>query len=66
MITKKTIVIVYCALLLVCAITVTTFAWLGLDQNTITAHISGSLVTEYFHCGSGSADDPFVITRPIH
>ncbi|MCR5457800.1 MAG: hypothetical protein K6F14_06960 [Clostridiales bacterium] len=62
----KTVVIIVCALFLACVITVTTFAWLGLDQNTITARIAGSLVTEYFHCGSGSADDPFVITRPIH
>ncbi len=64
---KKNIYIVLLALVLVIvAIPAFSLAWLALDQNTIVTNISGRLVVEYFHCGCGSEDDPFVITRPIH
>ncbi len=63
---RKSLIILLTCLLVVLFLAAGTFAWLGLDQNTIITHISGRLVTEYFHCGSGTADDPFVITRPIH
>ena len=64
---RKTILILLaCLFVAVFFLAAGTFAWLGLDQNTIETHIGGRLVTEYFHCGSGTADDPFVITRPIH
>lgn len=63
---KSIITMIICLLITASCLVAGTFAWLGLDQNTIVTRISGKLVTEYFHCGSGTADDPFVITRPIH
>lgn len=41
-------------------------AWFVAGENTFKADVNGSVVEEYFHCGSGSIDDPFVITRPMH
>lgn len=34
--------------------------------NTVDLDVTGSFVEAYFHCGTGTAEDPFVITRPIH
>ena len=41
-------------------------AWFEPRTNAFSARISGSVVEEYFHCGKGTEDDPFVITRPVH
>ena len=41
-------------------------AWFLPGTNSFSARISGNLVEEYFHCGSGTEADPFVITRPVH
>lgn len=41
-------------------------AWFIAGENTFKADVNGSVVEEYFHCGSGTAQDPFVITRPMH
>ena len=41
-------------------------AWFLPGTNSFSARISGNLVEEYFHCGSGTETDPFVITRPVH
>ena len=41
-------------------------AWFEPRTNAFSAKISGSVVEEYFHCGKGTQDDPFVITRPVH
>ncbi len=41
-------------------------AWFIAEENTLRANVSGSVVEEYFHCGSGTQADPFVITRPMH
>ena len=41
-------------------------AWFSPSTNSFSARISGNLVEEYFHCGSGTENDPFVITRPVH
>ena len=41
-------------------------AWFVPGTNTFSANISGNVVEEYFHCGSGTQSDPFVITRPVH
>lgn len=41
-------------------------AWFAPNANSFSARISGSVVEEYFHCGSGTQNDPFVITRPMH
>ncbi len=40
-------------------------AWFNIENN-LKVGVSGSVVEEYFHCGTGTRDDPFVITRPIH
>ena len=63
---KKNFIALLALLLVIVAIPAFSLAWLALDQNTIVTNISGRLVVEYFHCGCGSEDDPFVITRPIH
>ena len=41
-------------------------AWFVPGTNSFSANISGNVVEEYFHCGSGTESDPFVITRPVH
>lgn len=41
-------------------------AWFDKKQNAIEADVTGSVVEEYFHCGTGTQSDPYVITRPIH
>lgn len=41
-------------------------AWFDRKQNAIEADVTGSVVEEYFHCGTGTQSDPYVITRPIH
>lgn len=41
-------------------------AWFIAGENTFKTSVNGSVVEEYFHCGTGTALDPFVITRPIH
>ncbi|MGI6377451.1 MAG: hypothetical protein ACOX0I_00035 [Bacilli bacterium] len=42
------------------------YAWFGTPSNAFNVKVKGSMVEEYFHCGSGKEDDPFVITRPVH
>lgn len=42
------------------------FAWLYNISADIDMDASGEIVTSYFHCGSGTEDDPYVITRPVH
>lgn len=41
-------------------------AWFLAGDNTFKTDVNGSVVEEYFHCGSGTEADPFVITRPMH
>ncbi|MGN1099940.1 MAG: hypothetical protein ACI4S9_06310, partial [Christensenellales bacterium] len=42
-------------------------AWLYSQGNTIDHRIDyGSVIKQYFHCGTGTEEDPFVITRPVH
>ena len=40
-------------------------AWFNV-KNNLVVDVSGSVVEEYFHTGTGTEADPFVITRPIH
>ncbi len=44
-------------------------AWFGkasvINTNEMGG-IDGAVLTSYFHCGKGTEDDPFVITRPKH
>lgn len=43
------------------------FAWFANSSTTVDAsRMGGKLLTNYFHCGTGTEEDPFVITRPIH
>lgn len=41
-------------------------AWFLAGDNTFKTDVNGSVVEEYFHCGNGTHDYPFVITRPMH
>lgn len=44
-----------------------TFAWLsGATTSVDVDSAHGGVVSQYFHCGSGTENDPYVITRPIH
>ena len=47
-------------------ITTSVYGWFSSKANTISTRVTGSIVFEYFHCGDGSEENPFVITRPIH
>lgn len=42
------------------------FAWLATGRRLDFTKSGGSVLTQYFHCGTGTEDDPYVITRPIH
>lgn len=43
------------------------FGWLAPTGSNFNHRITeGSVVKQYFHCGEGTEEDPFVITRPIH
>lgn len=41
-------------------------AWFSPGTNSFSTQITGNIVEEYFHCGNGTEDNPFVITRPVH
>lgn len=41
-------------------------AWFFNTTADIVPNPTGELITSYFHCGSGTEEDPYVITRPIH
>ena len=44
-----------------------TFAWLsGATTEVNMNRVGGGVISQYFHCGDGSENDPFVITRPVH
>lgn len=47
------------------SMTAITVAWFT-TCNVIQDDIGGSTLRSYFHAGSGTSDDPFTITRPIH
>ena len=40
-------------------------AWF-VTNNSFDVAVTGSVVEEYFHDGTGTENDPFIITRPIH
>ena len=42
------------------------FAWFFNTTADIVPNPTGEVITSYFHCGSGTEDDPYVITRPVH
>ena len=44
-----------------------TFAWfMSANDRLDIQETKGGVITQYFHCGDGSENDPFVITRPVH
>ena len=44
-----------------------TFSWLsGAVTEVEMDGVHGGIISQYFHCGTGTAEDPYVITRPIH
>lgn len=43
-----------------------TLAWYIGKTSVPLEPIAGTILRQYFHCGTGTEDDPFVITRPIH
>lgn len=44
-----------------------TYAWLSSATTEVNVEtLKGGVISQYFHCGTGSEQDPFVITRPIH
>jgi len=47
---------------------ISSLAWFQTSRdNLIDTHISqGTVIQQYFHCGEGTEENPFVITRPIH
>ena len=67
MVKNKVIIYNLILLLVIFAMLITsTFAWLVVSNEIDINKVGGSVITQYFHCGTGSEDDPFVITRPIH
>ena len=44
-----------------------TFSWFAAATDRLDIQeTGGGVITQYFHCGDGSENDPFVITRPVH
>lgn len=41
-------------------------AWLYNTSAEISMDTEGGIVSSYFHCGTGTEEDPYVITRPVH
>lgn len=66
--TKKKVISLYISLLslLVSSICVS-LAWLASATTELNiSGLDGGVISQYFHCGDGSENNPFVITRPIH
>lgn len=42
------------------------FAWFALSHATAIDESGGAVLKQYFHSGSGTKDDPYEITRPVH
>ncbi len=63
---KKFLLIVTIALLLGTVLGSATYAWLAGSGTIPCTLVEGSILTQYFHCGTGAEDNPFVITRPVH
>lgn len=63
---KVCVSILICICALIIAFSVSSFAWLGERNSSVNSNTAGSLITQYFHCGNGTEENPFVITRPVH
>ena len=62
---KKKLLIILFLLLFMLSGTSVVYGWF-ISQTTVDLDFKGSVVTSYFHCGTGEEDDPYVITRPVH
>jgi len=62
---KKIFTLIISVLLVFFSLISITYAWLTL-QTSIDLPLSGSVFTAYFHCGTGTEQDPYVITKPQH
>ncbi len=64
--TNKKTAFALIALLLVLAAVGSSFAWyMPLRANFGNADIKGTIRSSYFEHGTGTADDPYVIARPV-
>ena len=44
-----------------------TFSWfMSANDRLDIRETGGGVITQYFHCGDGTENDPFVITKPVH
>jgi len=57
--------IILSAAVLITGISVS-FAWLYNITADIETNTTGEILASYFHTGTGSEEDPYVITRPVH
>lgn len=62
---KKKLLIIIISVLLLFSSTSITFGWF-ISRTSVNLDFKGSVVTSYFHCGTGTENDPYVITRPKH
>ena len=63
---RKFAIILSSLIVIASCVTTSTYAWFAMNNKIDVADTQMNLVTSYFHCGSGTEDDPYVITRPIH
>lgn len=64
--TKKLYTCILCLVLLFSTLITTSFAWFMWSHATMIDEFDGALYTGYFYTGSGTKEDPYVITRPVH
>lgn len=65
--TKITLSLLTAFSALACGLAGFCFAWLtGATTDINISDLRGGVISQYFHCGDGSENDPFVITRPVH
>ena len=62
---KKLLLIILSLFLSFMTVISATYAWFRV-KTSIDLPITGSVFTSYFHCGTGTEEDPYVITRPVH
>lgn len=48
------------------AVTLSTVAWFKYHADFLPYNAKGGIIASYFDSGSGTEEDPYVITRPIH
>ena len=68
---KKTVINFMLTIVITCFVTLAistfTIAWFTGIGGQTASNVDGDIgLRAYYHCGSGSIDDPYVITRPSH